>query len=157
MRRTLAVLMAVAATWALPGGAVAAPADVASGRGLQEIDTGVFEEFRFAARSGPLGEDPSGRMFIRRSDDAFLLEAEVNCLQVFEHQATLVGEVTRNEGAFDQPGFEALVFIVNDNRGLGMPDTFVRIVTTEPLAQADCFPTTAFLPIDRGNIIVHDA
>ena len=136
--------------------AFAASSDFAAGGG--KYVAGAEEiEFSFAARSGPLGEDPSGFIFLQEKGH-FLLQADVFCLSVSGNLATLAGRITRNEGAFNQPGFEELVLKVNDNnKGLGVPDKAAHIVTAQGLGQADCYPETVVPPVVHGNIVVHDA
>ena len=154
MRRTLlGFVFATSLVWALPGGALAAPADVASGAGVYQAGAEIWE-FRFAARSGPLGEDATGIIILERTDGAFSVEAEVFCLSVTEHLATLVGDITQTQG-FEE--FDELVLKVNDNRTLSTPDTMAHILTTDGLGQANCFPQTVPHPVVRGNVLVRDA
>jgi hypothetical protein len=133
----------------------AASSDFAAGGG--KYVAGAEEiEFSFAARSGPAGEDPSGFIFLQEKGH-FLLQADVFCLSVSGNLATVAGTITRNEGAFNQPGFEELVFKVNDNRASGAPDKAAHIVTAQGLGQTECYPETVVPSVVHGNIVVHDA
>ena len=142
-------------TWVGSTGAIGAPSDFAAGGGRYKAGAEEIQ-FSFAARSGPLGEDPSGFIFLQEKDH-FLLQAEVFCLSVSGNLATLAGTITRNEGAFNQPGYEELVLKVNDNKALGVPDKMAHIVTAQGLGQAECYPETMVHSVVHGNIVVHDA
>jgi hypothetical protein len=143
MRRLpAALLLGIVAL--IPAAASAAPSDTAIGHGRQDL---TASQFKFNARSGPDGQDPSGTMSLDTA--AFSVEADVTCLSVLDGRATLIGEVTRSEGITAT----TLVFFAEDNRGA--PDNFQYVVTSDP-TQEPCAPLGATLPIDRGNIVVHD-
>jgi hypothetical protein len=126
--------------------------DEAIGRG--NFQAGGDFEFIFNARSGPQGEDPSGIMILERADEHYTARAEVFCLAVSRNRATIVGDIFHSTGF---PGYEELVFIVNDNLFSGTLDTFSYIVKQRAgQGLAECFPQTTPNPISFGDIEVID-
>jgi hypothetical protein len=153
MRRLIGVL-ALLVICACPSSALAAQSDIARGAG--EVGPIAPSKFRFAARSGPLGEDPSGTMSLQTN--AFTVEARVTCLAVLGNVAGMLGDVTRAEGI---PA-ETLEFRVQDN-GPHQPDGFSYAVhpTNDPPLPGGVFcapiPPPPAQVLVRGNILVRDA
>jgi hypothetical protein len=149
MRRFICFVVVAAALSVAVGPAQAAPGDSAQGHGTE---TAVApSEFRFKARSGPQGQNPTGSMALRTS--GFYVEADVHCLFVAANEATLIGKITYKEG-LDEGTFEEMTFIVGDNRSIDQPDTFAYVVA--PAGQEVCGAQGQFHPIDEGDIRVRD-
>jgi hypothetical protein len=124
----------------------------AQGTGTYAAGAEVFD-FRFNARTDRQG-DTRGTMTLKRNDSAFSANADVFCLAVSGHLATMVGTITETQGFED---YEELVFIANDNTGSNTPDTFAHIVKHAGEGQAECFPQTAPHAVTGGDIKVRDA
>jgi hypothetical protein len=148
MRRLVGFVVIAVALTVVPGSAHAAAGDAATGRG--SVSAVVPAEFDFRARSGPQGQNPSGRMHLRTA--SFEVLADVTCLSVAGNVATIIGTVTSSEGL--DPSQNEMTFIVGDNKATQTPDTFTYVVA--PAGQEGCFPHGQFHPVDRGNIKVRD-
>jgi hypothetical protein len=149
---TVPATMAAALLFAFPSVAGAShtsaggpPNDFAVGNGTFETDF----NFRFHATSGPLGENPSGTMFLE--GPGFSIEAEVTCLAVAAvvgvTQGTLIGNRTGGTGL---PLVTSVEFTFTDT-GPMMQDTFAATFNTTV-----CLPSGGGTPISRGQIIAHD-
>ena len=124
----------------------------ARGNGTYAAGAEVYD-FRFNARTDSQGANPRGTMTLERNDKAFTAKADVFCLAVSGHLATIVGTITDTQGFHD---YEELVFIVNDNGAAGTPDTFAHILKQAGQGQAECFPQTAPHAVTRGDINVRE-
>ena len=124
----------------------------AQGNGTYAAGAEVYD-FRFNARTGRKG-DTRGTMTLKRNDSAVSANADVFCLAVSGHLATMVGTITQTQGFED---YDELVFIANDNAASGTPDTFAHIVKHAGEGQAECFPQTAPHAVTSGDISVRDA
>jgi hypothetical protein len=168
VKRVLTVLGIAAIGAASLGGAAEAshtpgngpPGDFVQGTArLPETSGGG--EFHFNARSGPLGEDPSGMYWVKDGIfGLFTFTSEVKCLQVDGNVAYIGTEVTRaQEGA--QEG-NAVVFRVEDNGEPGAGrDRFVGTPGNDPATDCDnpahqAALTAASVTISQGNFTVHD-
>ncbi len=106
----------------------------------------------FSAHSGPLGEDSQGHLS-ETIRGTFQGRFRVTCLIVVGTEAGIGLVPTRAASNDIEDGF---VLGVRDNRLLGTPDEFAFVPGV--LAE-DCVEGlgAAAFPIDRGNILVHDA
>lgn len=119
--------------------------------GNGEVGPVAPSKFRFQARSGPDGEDPSGTMSLETN--AFRVDAQVTCLAVEGNIAGIVGDVTSSQG-IDWHA-DKLIFRVQDNGPAA--DHFAYIVQQPPQVE----PCAALTPppheVIHGNIVVKDA
>jgi hypothetical protein len=113
----------------------------------------------FSAHSGPLGEDPQGKLsetrpgFFGTPPRTYQGRFRVTCLAVMGNQAAL-GLVPTDAASNDQP--DEFVLAVRDNglpNGIGDEYAFVPIPAQECLFGIG----EAMFTIERGNILVHDA
>ena len=125
----------------------------AQGNGTYAAGAEVYD-FRFNARTDRQGQNPRGTMTLTRNDSTFSAKADVFCLAISGHLATMVGTITKTQGFED---YEELVFIANDNGAAGSPDTFAHIVKQAGQGQAECFPQTAPHAVTSGDIKVRDS
>src|SRR5688572_9680691 len=131
-------------------------ATVVDAAGVQTADI----QLHINAKSGPLGEDAQGQMWIRvvTATQDIELRARVTCLNVVGNLATAAGLIERGGEAF--PGMQTLVISVQDFGEPGgsgaTPDTFnAQTLMGPPPATCPVQPT--LLPATGGNVIVHDA
>jgi hypothetical protein len=158
----LAMLAGVAGATHSPG--KGPKQDMANGTLHATIDDGTGQtadvQLHINAKSGPLGEDAQGQMWIRVATPTqdIELRARVSCLNVVGNLATAAGLIERGGEAF--PGMQTLVISVQDFGEPGgsgaTPDTFnAQTLMGPPPATCPVLPT--ILPATGGNVIVHDA
>jgi hypothetical protein len=114
--------------------------------GARGVDVGFGGTIGISARSGPAGEDPSGRIAFQG------LPAQVTCLAVIGNLAAIGAE-----GTGPAEGMEFMVR-VRDDGAAGAADgvsanSFPGISSLCETFVADA--ATAF-PIEEGNVLVHD-
>jgi hypothetical protein len=114
------------------------------------------------AKSGPLGQNAQGKMFIRIHNPANLanpdieVRADVTCLNVVGNLATAAGPIERTDPEFP-PGFQTLIISVQDfgSPGGGTPDRWsAQVQMTPPPTTCPTIPT--FNDAEEGNVVVHD-
>jgi hypothetical protein len=113
------------------------------------------------AKSGPLGQNAQGQMFVRISSPTqpeVELRGEVTCLNVVGNLATAGGRLERAENF--PGGFQTLIVSVQDfgepGGGPTTPDTFnAQVELTPPPTTCPVLP--AAFPSTEGNVVVHDA
>lgn len=116
--------------------------------------------FQINARSGPLGEDPSGFFSFTRTVDGPPVEqfrATVTCVNVQGDMATVVGLVDRNKNDSFPMGRYYIVRVKDMGQGQDTMDEIQNgVYTGDPRV---CPPPTEPLPepITAGNLTVHDA
>lgn len=126
----------------------------------------TFEQIHHVnAKSGPAGEDPQGRFFIksRASDPAnrFNFEASgpVICLSVQGNRARYVGEIERGTESFGSTPLRGSYFVIDvvDNGEPGDNDGFLGAALI-PNRPRICPPVRPRVipPGEQGNYVVHD-
>ncbi len=121
----------------------------------------------FAAHSGPAGEDPQGYISATLlMPDTQRLRGEVICLHVVGNEAFILAVQTEVGGNIPQGEHFLLHVVDNGNPIRGMSPDLIRnsfsggFVPPEEAAQLGypCGqPLVSPVPLERGNIIVHDA
>jgi hypothetical protein len=117
-----------------------------------------------AAHSGPLGQNPAGHYHLEtvpgNASITVELDADITCLTVVGNLARVGGFVTKfTENGVPVTGVQGILETVEDNHLLGTPD-MVGTIFTLPAAPSICpppVPGEANIPINQGNIVVHDA
>jgi hypothetical protein len=128
--------------------------------------------FEVGARSGALGEDPTGhitdRVTLEEIGGTRTLHGDVRagCLRVIDNRAIVVGKLPEDE-EFDIPGLgriEYLALVIEDNGNPveGQPvdravDFVLRAVSAERFCTIFDPATAPFFPLDQGNFVVEDA
>jgi hypothetical protein len=127
--------------------------------------------FEVGARSGALGEDPTGhitdRVTLEEIGGTKTLHGDVRagCLRVIGNRAIVVGKLPEDE-EFDLPigRIEYLALVIEDNGNPvnGRPvDRAVDFVLRAPSAERFCTildpAAQPFFPVEQGNFVVQDA
>jgi hypothetical protein len=140
--------MAALLSVAIVGPAAAGGRDSAVGGGWRLTDGARVATWALSARSGPSGEDASGRYFFSRHDVGVSLWGEVTCLRVEGNKAVVGGRITRSAGLDNPVGF-MVVFI---DGGHSAPDQVSGtgiLPADAPVSWLDDCPTLD--PADFGN------
>jgi hypothetical protein len=173
MKRSLAVLtLALLLSLALIGGVGVGVASATHSEGdapVYDFVRGTATTvqgaiFHVNAKSGPSGEDATGKFFVERKDPpaglaAFDFRGEVTCLRVDGNRALVGGRVTQAKGDFPANIPEGNGFLIRivDNGEPGDAD-FVNGISVPGGGVPDVCPNqTTTNPTERGNFIVHDA
>ncbi len=128
--------------------------DFAQGTGRATFFGGVEQLLHVNARSGPLGQNPQGFVFVKSEDPTgrltFNVRGEVVCLNVVGNIATLEFRITQSDTPFLPEG-SPLGIIIQDNGEPAGQDSFSAYPEgcPNPLEQ----PPNAH----QGNFVVHDA
>lgn len=122
--RLMALVFASIAFLCVPATSSAnAPMDIVAGGGriIPPPDIGAPSHFEVGARSGPLGEDPTGhitdRVFFPETGEMTLHgDVRAGCLRVTGNRAIVVGQLPESE-QFDLGfgRFEYLALVIEDN------------------------------------------
>jgi len=126
---------------------------LASGVGPELVAAGV------SARSGPSGEHPKGSFtFTITEQGQHAFHAKVTCLIVVGNEAFATGRYTQPKSAAGH--IVVLDAVDNGNPGRSSSPDLIRfsfegsIVPVSP----DCYlPLLPPVPVQRGNVVVHDA
>jgi hypothetical protein len=111
------------------------------------------------ARSGPAGQNPKGRFFVKRDLPTELrVRGRVTCLNVVGNQAVVGGRIERGrvpDAMFPIGG--GILFQFDDNgNGTVISDRMHGSPTATPTVCPPPIPA-ARLPVQRGNFVVHDS
>jgi hypothetical protein len=156
------------------GAGVAAPAeyqytgppnDLVTGSGaVIDATTGLRDQWRVSAHSGPLGEGPDGSVtYISPFFVGRVAKGRVTCMIVTGNRAQVGGvfdELVADDNLTDFHWFE-LVIDDNGEPGSGAPDAITPFVFRLATHPPDFDPCSVFLPplfpLDSGNFTVKDA
>lgn len=173
MRLLLAFAVVVVAVLLAPVVSSAdSPMDRVDGGGgiIPPTEISAPSHFEVGARSGPLGEDPTGhitdRVLVDETGPRTLHgDVRAGCLRVLGNRAVVVGQLPESE-QFDFPGvgrieYVALVIEDNGNPEAGHPvdravDFILRAVSAELFCTVFDPATAPLFPLDHGNFVVND-
>ena len=111
------------------------------------------------AKSGPAGENATGRFFVHRELPSKLdLHGKVTCLKVIGNQAVIGGRIERSKVADPQfPEGGGIVIQVDDTgEGTAISDRMHGGPTSSPPAVCPDPLPSGRLPVQQGNFVVHD-
>ncbi|HEV2057853.1 MAG TPA: hypothetical protein VGR11_00765 [Solirubrobacteraceae bacterium] len=111
-----------------------------------------------SARSGPSGQNPKGRFYVKRELPTELrVRGTVTCVNVVGNQAVVGGRIERGQvpdAVFPIGG--GILFQFDDNgNGSVISDRMHGSPTSAPTVCPAPIPA-ARLPVQRGNFVVHD-
>lgn len=112
-----------------------------------------------SARSGPSGENPKGRFFVKREAPTELrIRGKVTCLNVVGNQAVVGGRIEGGQApdaVFPIGG--GVLFQFDDNgEGRVIPDRMQGSPTSTPTVCPNPVPAARLL-VQQGNFVVHDS
>jgi hypothetical protein len=125
---------------------------VGSGQAISLTPGTTFVLFAFSAHDDPQGS--SGQVALQWPESGEQIVAEVTCLEVSGHEATITAEIDihRNPGPGQDTTHIVIHVIDNGNPGRAVPDTF--FATFQNLAPDQCGVNPNVLPILKGDIII---
>jgi hypothetical protein len=126
---------------------------VGGGKHTDPANPDVRIQFAFSAHSGPLGEDPKGRIQLFFPEG--VVQAEVTCVIVEGNEAFITGVSDEIAG-----GIVVIHAVDNGEPSDGTPDllrgSFAPFIV-ESTEQPGCFlPVLEPVPVTEGNVVVHD-
>jgi hypothetical protein len=130
------------------------PKDFVTGAGVHSVPE---TKFTISAHSGPLGEDPKGKLSFQIEGEP-RIKAEVTCLIVTGNNAIATATGTKPEANEGQ--IIVMQAVDNGEPGDPVPDllrfSFTGAIRPAP-GQPGCFvPVLPPVPVTQGNIVVHD-
>ena len=163
MKRARTVFLVMVPLMVLPATALASHSpgqgpkiDKVDGTGRRD-SLGQTESVHVNAKSGPNGEDPSGRIrwTLQTATGTETVIAEVTCVEVTGNHADLEGVVVRSDSTVIAVG-ETMVASILDSGEPGTADQFGTDFGAPEFPGGRCDGTVIDLR-SRGNYVVHDA
>lgn len=157
MTRLFAVVLPIVVVVAIPAGAIGAHGpgkgpkrDLVAGSAKFPV---VAAHAHINAKSGPNGENPRGKFFLRQGNLQF--RGSVTCMRVVGNRAAVGGRVNKSNAAGPPVG-SGFVQHIEDNGSPGRNDRSQTVFVPSPPMTCPV-PITPFFVVARGNFVVRDA